>query len=295
MKSESGRMPFSFRQLGDRLMAWMISDAAFAARQYEKKTGKQLNIESPRTFNEKLQWLKLHYRKDLLTQCVDKYAVRDFVKNRVGSEILIPLYGVYDRVEDIDITALPQSFVLKVNHGCGQNILCRDKDALDWKQSRRQLRRWMGRNYYYYGREWAYKNIVPKIVCEEYLGEDDGPPQDFKLFCFDGVPEFLEVHSDRFGDHNKNLYDMDWNVLDFRRGKTRIGPQIAERPLHLDRIVDCATRLSRGFPFVRVDLYYVDDKVYFGEMTFYPSNGTTEFYPEEYNLIWGSRIRLPAD
>ncbi len=283
----------SFRWWRYRMATLFISDSAYSAWKYERKFGKKLNLENPQSFNEKILWLKLFYRNEILTQCADKYAARSFVESRVGSEILNDLYGVYDRAEDIDFASLPNSFVLKVNHGWRQNILCKDKASLDWDYSKSQLRRWLCQNQYYQGREWSYKNIPPKIICEKYLEENGKPPLECQFYCFNGVPIFLEAHSDRFTDHLKNTYDMYWNVPAYRRGEDQKGLHSFERPLHLERMIEYATQLSQGFPFVRIDFFHVNNKVFFCEMTFYPSNGSKEFYPAEYNRILGSFIQLP--
>jgi hypothetical protein len=200
---------------------------------------------------------------------------------------------VYDGVEDIDIESLPNSFVLKVNHGSGQQILVKDKSEIDWEHELKLLRKWLSSNHYYNGREWGYKNIIPRIICEKYIEENGKLPTDYKFFCFNGVPRFLEVHKCRYEGQKKNIYDMDWKLLEFQKGNYPHITEQLEKPLGFEKMIDYAERLSKGFPFVRVDFYNVEGRIYFGEMTFYPGNGVSMFYPEEYNLTIGEYIELP--
>jgi len=285
-------LAFSLRWWIYRLFARFIPDENYIAWQYRKRLGQHRNLQNPETFNEKIQWLKLHFRPAVLTQCADKYEVRKFVNNRVGTEILNELYGVYNHPEDINLDTLPDAFVLKVNHGCKQNIICTNKQQLDWYYAMRMLKHWLKVNNYFHSREWAYKNITPKIICERYLNEGGKPLKDYKISCFGGVPRFISVHTDRYGtQQNVSFFDVEWNYISSRK---HLHQDIKlEKPKDLDKMIDYARRLSEGFPFVRVDFYYVNQKIYFGEMTFYPAGGIKKFVPEEYDAIFGSYLQLP--
>lgn len=270
-----------------------LPDRLFISLQYKRFTGRRLNLHQPRSFNEKIQWLKLHYRHPLLTQCADKWRVRDFVRERAGSDVLNDVYGVYDSGAQIDASRMPQAFVLKATHGSGWNILCPDKDRIDWDHVRADIDRWLASDYYRLGREWVYKDIRPRIVCERYLTEDSGkPPRDFKFFCFDGEPAMVQVDYDRFEKHTRNLYDLDWRRLPFtlhypaHTGEDAVPPNLAE-------MIDVARKLARSFPFVRVDLYSVGGRCLFGELTFYPGNGYEHFRPLRCDRELGDRLRLP--
>jgi len=277
-----------------RLSSRLIKDEKYIAWKYKQRTGRRLNLKNPQRFTEKLQWLKLNWRNDLLTQCADKYAARQFVLNRVGPDLLNQLYGVYDRAEEINIAQLPDAFVLKVNHGCKQNIICPDKKKLDWEYTRRLLSKWLQGNNFYHSREWAYKNIVPKITCEKYLTENNQVPTDYKFFCFNGIPRFVQTDSDRFCGHKKYLYDMNWKIANFSLNGSRTQSESDNPPRRFSDLQKYAAKLAAGFPFVRVDLYCVADQIYFGEMTFYPTSGFGLFTPDETDFVFGSLLELPT-
>jgi hypothetical protein len=273
-----------------RAAAVFISDEAFIRAYYRLHIGRHLNLRQPVTFTEKLQWLKLHYRLPEMTRLVDKYAVRDYVKETVGEDYLIPLIGLYRSPDEIDIDELPESFVLKPTHGSGWVILCQDKAKVDWVRARKRLRTWMRRNYYYHAREWAYKDVNPRIVCEAYLSDASGNvPPDYKVFCFAGTPAFIQVDVDRFEDHRRDYYDTSWNRLDVKV----LYPQ-SERPVPkpdgLDTMLQVAAALASPFPFCRIDLYAVGSRIYFGEITFIPDNGIGPVQPPEYDRLWGALL-----
>lgn len=270
----------------------LLGDAAFVGRQYRNRTGKPLECENPKTFSEKIQWMKLHWRDSRCTLCADKYMVRDYVSQRVGADVLTSLHGVYERVSQINLDLLPTAFVLKTTHGSGQNIICNGKGTVIWAEAFKDLDLSMRCNFYYLGCEWAYKNIVPRLICEEFLEENGQSPADYKFFCFDGVPRIVQVDVDRFSNHTRNMYDMDWNLLDFGLLYPKCGREIP-RPSRLDRMAEIAQRLSEGFPFVRVDLYHLPGRIVFGEMTFYPENGMERFTPEEYDRVLGDWLSFP--
>ncbi|MBE5767445.1 MAG: glycosyl transferase [Clostridiales bacterium] len=272
----------AFRWMGDR---------AFLRLQYFLKRGKILHLNPPKTYGEKLQWLKLHDRNPEYCTMVDKIAARDFVAARVGEKYLIPEIARYDRVEDINWEKLPNRFVMKCAHGSSANILCRDKDLLDIEDAKQKLNGWMQRNWFWVSREWPYKDIPARILVETFLPSEEDVPRDYKILCFDGEPKYIIVDFDRFTNHTRNYYDTDWNRLDMtNRHPNYLGP--VERPHELDEMLDVARKLSQGVRHLRVDLYAVSGKVYFGELTFYHGYGMEEYSPESFEYEMGSLIRL---
>lgn len=258
------------------------------------KTKKLLHLREPQTFNEKLQWLKLYWRDDLLTRCADKYQVRDFVAERTSPQILKSVYGLYERAEDIDWSQLPDSFIFKVTHGSGQNIKCHDLNQLDKIACCRVLDRYLRNNHYYYAREWGYKNIPPRILCEELL-QGDEPLYDYNFFCYYGLPRVVEVVCEYPSSRHAMMYDMDWNIVPriYRQSSPFSMP--LEKPAHFAQMEDIACRLSQDFPFVRIDLQYFNGRVYFGEMTFYPLAGIAVFDPSSLDRDLGSYLTLPRN
>ncbi|MFC6465189.1 ATP-grasp fold amidoligase family protein [Marinilactibacillus sp. GCM10026970] len=269
----------------------MIPDKFFVKRLYENKTGKKLNLKNPETFNEKIQWMKINYRNDLLTTCVDKYKVRTIIENRLDSNILNELYGVYNSINEIDIDNLPNEFVMKTTAGWGDIIICRDKSNFNWNKEKSKIENSLNSNNYEIGREWAYKNVNNKIIVEKLLLDNQEIPNDYKFFCFNGKVEYIQVDSDRFSEHKRNLYDVEWNLLNVKYKYPNIIEKIS-KPINLDRMIEISKKLSEGFPFVRVDLYSLDTEIIFGELTFYPESGMGNFVPEEYDLKIGSHLKL---
>jgi hypothetical protein len=235
----------------------------------------------------------LYGRDERMRICADKYRVREYVTEKVGPEILNELYGVYKSVDDIDPDALPDSFALKVNHVSGGNVLCRDKSRLDWKAAKKLLNKYMRRDNYKACVEWSYKDIPRRIVAEKYLDENGKEPTDYKFHCFNGKPFYVGVHQDRFRDHQRNYYDLDWNVMPFTNPRVKGLEEVAAKPPRLDEMVRIAEKLSAGFPFVRVDLYNIEGRILFGEMTFFPNGGWGSFIPASYDEYLGNRIQLP--
>lgn len=262
---------------------------------YEYYTGKKLNLENPVEFNEKIQWLKVFYHPPILTQLVDKYSVREYVKEKIGEKYLNELIAVYDKASEVDFDELPEKFVIKGVHGFHFNLIVKDKSELNRNKAKFLLHKWMRKNQYYRGGlEWAYKNVQPRLIAEKYLEEmDRGSITDYKFFCFNGKVEFMQVDLDRDKDHCKDFYDLDWKKLPFTKGKKPSCQEKMERPENLPEMKKLAEKLAGNFPFVRVDFYNISGKVFFGEMTFYPSDGRAEFYPEKYNKIIGGYMDLP--
>jgi len=274
-----------FRSFGRFMPAKWVID-----HQYLRSTGLKVEWEYPRTFNDKIQYLKLFWRDPRLTICSDKYLVRDYVKERISEDYLNELISVHETPEDIDFDKLPASFFLKLNHGSGFNIPCRDKSLLDRGGTVAKLKKWQAANYYYEGREWAYKDIRPLVLCERYIDPNEGVvPEDYKIYCFEGVPRIIG----RFVDHRCDYYDLDWRLLKFRT--TAPGSENASPPpRRLEEMLRVAARLAEGLVFVRVDLYAPADRVIFGEMTFYPHNGMMRFHPEQANRDLGDMLNLTS-
>lgn len=283
-----------------------IPDELFLKYRYRQCIGKKLDLKNPTTYNEKLQWLKLYDRKQEYSIYVDKYEVRDFIKTKIGDEYLIPLISVYDSVDEIEWDELPNKFVLKCTHGSGCNIICKDKSLLDINNVKKQLKIWMHTNYFFSGREWPYKNVKPRIICEKYMVDDkeeilNGSKitslTDYKFYCFNGKPEYCQVIRDRSTVETKDFYDINWNLMDFTGLHAPNKPfphskQLHKKPAKYDHMVNIAKKLSQKCPFVRVDLYYIQGKVYFGELTFYPFSGFGVFDPPEWNIKIGNLIKL---
>lgn len=280
----------------DRIGYYKWSDEKFIKRKFKAVMGKPLDLDSPQTFNEKLQWLKLYDRDSKYTVMVDKYLARDYVAKTIGEEYLIPLVGVWDDPDDIDFDALPNRFVFKCNHNSGTGMyICKDKSRMDVNRVKSDLRKGMKQDYYIYGREWPYKDVPRKIIAEKYMeDEETGDLRDYKFFCFNGEVKCFKVDFDRFSCHRANYYDVSGNLLHF--GEI-VCPPDYERdikiPASLSRMISLAEKLSCGQPFLRVDFYDVNGKIYFGEMTFFPASGFGEFAPNSWDNVLGSWITLP--
>lgn len=282
-----------------RRIMGLLPDEMFIRLNYLRRMKQWPDLKHPTTYNEKLQWLKLHDRQPLYTQLVDKYEVRRFVEERIGGEYLVPLAGgPWNSFDEIDFDALPERFVLKCTHDSGGLVICRDKRTLDREKARRRISQSLGQNFYYHNREWPYKDVQPRIIAEAYM-EDASTSElrDYKFFCFDGEPRMLFVASDRqtAGEETKfDFFDMDYNHLDLRNGHPNAAVP-PEKPAQFGLMRELAQKLSRGIPHVRVDLYEVNGRVYFGEMTFYHWSGMVPFDPPEWDRKLGSWIGLPEN
>ncbi|MDR1579351.1 MAG: hypothetical protein LBS35_03260 [Synergistaceae bacterium] len=258
-------------------------------------TGERLNLDSPRTFNEKIQWLKLHDSTPLKTRLADKYLARDWIKEKIGEEYLIPLLGVWDKFDDIDFNTLPDRFVLKANHGSGWNIVVRGKSKLDIPEARAKFEHWLKTNYAFMaGFELHYKDIKPKIIAEEYIENlDVHGLYDYRFLCFNGEPKSIwwDVGSGT-PDHQRDIYDLEWNLQPLRVTWPHVSAKLG-KPSKLAEMIDLAKKLSEDFIFVRVDFYYADSKIYMGELTFTPLTGLCNWNPDSYNLVYGEMIHLP--
>ncbi len=258
---------------------------------------KELDLDNPCSFNEKLQWLKLYDRQPNYTRLVDKYAVKEFVASRIGNEYIIPTLGIWDRFEDIDFNILPNQFVLKCTHDSGGLIICRDKTKFDLQRAKRVIKKSQKRNYYYWGREWPYKDVKPHIIAEKYMEDTETKElRDYKFFCFNGEVKALFIATDRQNpneDTKFDFFDADFNHLPFRQGhpNAKVPPQ---KPVNFEKMKELAMILSKDIPHVRVDFYEVNGKIYFGEMTFYHFSGFTPFEPEEWDYKFGEWLKMPS-
>lgn len=249
-------------------------------------------LKNPKTYNDKLRWIMIHVRDDLYHVLVDKYAVRNYVRDKAGETYLNNLMGVWEKAEDIDFGSLPNKFVLKTSHGSGWNILCRDKGQLDVNKSIGRLKQWMGRDYYDHSKEWAYKGVRPRILCEAYIEDPNhDTPNDYKIHCFNGRPRFIQVDFDRYEDHTRNYYDVEWHLMPMTRSH-RNHPENLDKPVNFDEMLSVAMKLSENLLYARVDLYNVSGKILFGEITLYPGSATEKYSPEHYNLLLGEWLDL---
>lgn len=270
---------------------------------YRIRTGKKLDLSHPRTFNDKMQWLKIYDSTPLKTRLADKCSARDWVAEKIGAEHLVPLLGVWEKFDDIDFDALPDQFVLKCNHGSGMNVIVRDKKQ--WllpedsgggvEKAREKFGVWLKKNYGFSLFELQYKDIKPCIVAEKYIGSPEVNPADYKFHCFGGEVGYIQYITDRNIETHyarEVFYDKDWNVVPFISGVRPAGEK-TERPAALDEMLREARVLCEGFAYVRVDLYDVDGKTYFGEMTFTPDSGYAPWSPADADLMLGEKIVLP--
>lgn len=275
-----------------------ISDKMYISVMYKYYIGKKLNLENPRTFNEKLQWLKLYNRKDVYTIMVDKYKVRDYVSKKIGEEHLIPLLGAWDRVDEIDFDALPNEFVIKCNHNSGTGMcICKNKVSLNIENVKKGLQKGLRENYYYLGREWPYKNVKRKIIAEKFMVDESGCElKDYKVLCFNGEPKLIQLHQGRFTTHqSQDYYDMNWNKTDISQGKVAgfgCSDKTVPKPSCFNEMIQFSRILSKGIPQVRIDWYIINDQLYFGEITFFDGCGFDGFDDPNDDVKLGSWIDL---
>lgn len=263
-------------------------------KEYKDVFGKELSFKNPETLNEKIQWLKLYDRKREYTKFVDKVLVRSHIAKTIGPEYLIPLLGVYKSFEEIDFHSLPNKFVIKTNNSSGGVVPCLDKSNFDIQTAKRIINSKLHSNFYNVTREYPYKHIKPRIVIEEFIGEGDKYPLDYKILCFNGVPDNIMVCSGRETGNTKFFFfDLDWNLLRYnKQGRDAPIDFTISKPKNFDKMIEIAKELSKGIPLLRVDLYNVNGKIYFGEMTFYPDGGFDRNILPEYDRLLGAKIKL---
>lgn len=278
-------------------MLKFIPDEIMLGLQYRIKLGRKLNLEQPQRYTEKIQWYKLYYRNPIMTQCVDKYHVREYVKKKGFSCILNELYQVTDNPDRIDFDALPSKFVLKITNGSETNIFCMDKSKLDIEKTKKKLREFLSMANVSAGREWAYEHASRLIVAEKLMEDDTNPEgsiSDYKFLCFGGKPEYIVYDCDRFVGHKRNIYDIEWNNLNIDSDCPRIDMEVP-KPANLSKMLAIAKKLSEDFPAVRVDLYNIKGKIIFGELTFYPWSGYVQYNPDNFDYDLGEKFILPGD
>lgn len=270
------------------------SDEKFVKVQYFYKNNRKLNLKHPSEFAEKLQWLKLYYYTEAYQQYADKYAVRNYVKDTIGDQYLIDLIGVYDSVDVIDIDKLPSQFVLKGVHGSGYNVIVSNKAEINWNLAQIKLKKYLSRNYYDRCREKVYRTIPPRIIAEKYLSSfDSGNILDYKFQCFDGEPKYVLIKTLVGKTYKRAIYDLNWNKLEPDLTTKNYLVKDLEKPAKFDEMLEVARKLSKGFIYIRVDLYSIKDKIYFGELTFFPNGGAERFIIERLNKEFGDMITLP--
>ena len=276
---------------------WM-SDEAYLKLLYRASMHRKLNLKNPRLYNEKLQWLKLHDRKDIYHVMVDKYDVRDYIARTIGDEYLIKCFGVYDSVEEIDIDGLPDRFVLKCTHDSGSVEICKDKASFDIEGAKYRLTEACKRNYYSTYREWPYKGVKARIISEEYLEDETGDLKDYKVMCFNGKAEVIEVHENRFTEgkeHTQTFYDRDWKRLDILQEGLNPCLEARQRPECMDEMLRLSELIAADMYHARIDWYQLNGKVLFGEITFYDGSGFEVFPVTEHEIRLGDMIHLPTD
>lgn len=266
----------------------ILPDSVYLKIIYRIRVHKKLNLNDPKSFTEKIQYMKLTDHNPIYTCIADKYAVREFVEERIGKEYLVKLYGVYDKIEEIPYSKLPEQFVIKATHDSGGCILVDNKNKLNIKKTNKRLKRILHRNFYWKGREWCYKNIPPRIICEELLEDEIGNGLiDYKIYCFHGIPRMIGIATNRKADLRFDYFDTDFNHLNFVQSAPNSETPLV-KPEHFEEMLDLATKLSKGFQQVRVDLYNIKGKIYFGEMTLYDSSGLDGYQPDEWDYKIGA-------
>ncbi|MEW9671616.1 ATP-grasp fold amidoligase family protein [Ammoniphilus sp. 3BR4] len=269
----------------------MDDEISFIKKRFKRLLGYKPNLENPQTFQEKLQWIKLYGNLERFAKYTDKYEVRKFIKRRIGEKYLIPLFGVYKKVDDIEFNSLPQSFIMKATHGCGWNIIVKDKSKIDWNDATEKMRNWVNSNYYQLTGQRNYKPLKGRVIIEKLLQDPSGDLKDYKFHCFHGNPLYVVVHGGRYTDRRSDVYDMNWHKLPFKFAKKKNFSRSVEKPKRFHEMVAIARKLAKDFAYVRVDLYYTNDRIYFGELTFVPTNGYTRA-PLEYGKLFGSLLDL---
>lgn len=275
-----------------------LNDEEYLKLKYKLVMGKELNLDNPKTFNEKLQWLKLYDRNSNYIKMVDKYEVKKYVSDILGQEYIIPTLGVWDKFDQIDFDKLPNQFVLKCTHDSGGIVICTNKDIFDKKRAQKILEKSLNRNYFNSGREWPYKNVKPRIIAEKYMVDDSGYElKDYKFFCFNGIAKIMFIASDRQNKKEEtkfDFYDMEFNHLDIINGHPNSNKKL-KKPLSFDIMKEFAEKISQSIPQARIDFYDIQGKIYFGEITLFHWSGMVPFVPDKWDYILGDWIKLPYE
>ncbi len=274
-----------------------LPDRTYVKLYYRMRVGKKLNIDEPTTLNEKLQWLKFNYRFPLQSIVSDKLLVRDYVKEKIGEEYLIPLLGSCEKYEDINFSRLPERFVIKCNHDSGGLVVCTNKNKLNFLETRNKIEKSLKNNFFYIGREYQYKNIKPRIICEQFISDNGKVPMDYKIYCFNGKPDVILVCKDRFSQNTHRAsylyYDQNWKFIPLNKGDDKIIDPNIEKPKNFEKMLEIAEILSQDFLFARIDLYNIEGKIYFGEITLSPNSGFDADITEETDKMFGEKLKIP--
>lgn len=297
LNSDSGTLLFySIRPVREWLALNFINDYAYITGEYKKRYGREINLKNPQTISEKLQWLKLFYRNENMPICSDKYDIRLYLQKYGYDHLLNEVITVLESPKEIDklnIEALPDKFVAKATHGSSWNLICTNKNNLDWKLWKKTFKQWLKMNLYVFGREWNYKDLKPKILIEKFI--EHQPLIDYKFTCFNGEPKYIQVNSERDGERYVDFYDMEWKHLGISLKNYTPSDTKLIKPEQFEEMKKIARELSQEFPYVRVDFYNFNDKILLGELTFFPGGGLLKFYPEtdKYENLFGSYLNLP--
>lgn len=281
-----------------KLCPRLMSDKFYMSIRHKQLLGYEIDWDNPKTFSEKLQWLKLHDRKPIYTTMVDKYEAKRFIADKIGEQFVIPTLGVWRHFNEIDFGALPNQFVLKCNHDSGSVVLCEDKVAFDYVASKIKLEKALKQNFYWKEREWPYRNVKPKIIAEPLLKDGTGAYlRDYKFYTFGGLPKFFYTTSNRGGEGGlyEDFFDLNGVLLPWGQNGSSNNPNTPIVPANIEKMVSLARILSKGTSHLRVDFYEIMGRIYIGELTFFDGAGFVSFTPEEYNGILGDWIKLPTD
>lgn len=285
----------AFRKILEKII-WVFPDKWVIKCQYRALVGRWPDLKNPKRFTEKIDWYKLNYRDPLMTQCVDKYLEKDYLKEKGFEEYIPKTLQVKDKIEEIDFNSLPNSFIIKCNNGYGNNVIVRDKSKMNVKEIYDIFNQWHSTSPVVFGREWAFINVVPKIMVEELLVSEDGTQKgdlnDYKVMCFNGVPRVVWVDIDRYTNHTRNFYTPEWEQLPVV-SDCPVSTYSVPKPYGLEKMIEISRVLAKDFPFVRVDFYSVNNRVYIGEMTFYPWSGCVNYKPDSFDFELGDMFTLP--
>jgi hypothetical protein len=281
------------RAILEKLVLFRYTDKARIVSIYKKRFGKDIDLANPKTYTEKLQWLKLFYRNEEMPVVTDKYDVHEYLTKLGHKDLLNDVIGVYSDAKDIDFESLPNTFVAKTTHGCSSNLICKNKDELDWNKWQKIMNSWLKLNVFAFGREWNYKDIKPRIIIEKLI--EHQPLIDYKFMCFNGEPKYLQINNDFEGVHYVDFYDIEWKRVDFTYNKFKKSDHVLPVPPQFEDMKKLARELSAPFPYVRVDFYNPPGKIIFGELTFFPGSGLLPLIPvkNNYDELLGSQLNLP--
>lgn len=282
-----------FFALGHKGLLNWLPDKTYLQLAYRIRMGRKLDLRAPKTFNEKMQWLKLYDRKPEYTTFVDKYEAKKYVAKKIGDEHIIPTLGVWDTFDQINFDKLPDQFVLKCTHDSGGLVIVKDKAKLDIESTRRRINRSLKSNFYWISREWPYKNVKPRIIAETYMTDNNyyNLPV-YKVFCFNGVPKVIQtIQNDKQSNESIDYFDTDWNLLELKQNFPNSSEPYS-RPNNLDIMIQIAKILSCGHNYIRIDLYSIDNSIYFSEYTFFSDSGLAQFYPEGWDVTLGEWMQF---